>query len=279
MNKTVEEFAALVSPELQDEQIDLLRAALTYAKTEYPDLDVEECVRHVEGLADRVRNYAGSSPDSQAAFAAMNRVLYEEDGFRGNRDNYYDPQNSYLNRVLERRTGIPITLSVIYMEVARRAGLPVFGVAMPGHFLLKHYEVDGRQTFIDAFHAGRLLTPGEAILRVKEIYEDESRLQPEFMNSVGKRQILTRMLNNLRSIYISTRAFKKALAIVDLVLAIHPRSPEDLRQRALLRYNEGMLRAAAEDLDDYVRVAPEASDADEMRQTALSIRRTLAMMN
>lgn len=279
MKRTVEEFAAQVSPELSDEEIDLLSAALTYARAEYPGLEVDQCVGSVERLADRVRNYVGSSLEPKAAFAAMNRVLFEEDGFHGNRDDYYDPQNSYLNRVLERRTGIPITLSVVYMEVARRIGLPVFGVGMPGHFLLKHYDVDGAQTFIDPFHAGRLLTPGETLMRMKEVYEGEMQLQPEFMSPVGKRQILTRMLNNLRSIYISSRAFKKALSIVDFVLAIHPRSPEDLRQRALLRYNEGMLRAAAEDLDEYVRVAPEASDAEEMRQTALSIRRTIAMMN
>jgi regulator of sirC expression with transglutaminase-like and TPR domain len=104
-------------------------------------------------------------------------------------------------------------------------------------------------------------------------------LQPEFLNSVSRRQILTRMLNNLRSIYISQRNFKKALTIVDFILAIHPRSPDDLRQRALLRYNEGMLRPAIDDLEEYLRLAPDASDAEEMKQTVLSIRRSIAMMN
>ena len=279
MSTTIEQFTALVAPELQDEEIDLLKAALTYARAEYPDLEMENYHRLLDSLAERALRKSGDRCESLAVLSAVNQVLFEEEGFRGNRDDYYDPRNSYLNQVLDRRTGIPITLSLVYMEVAKRVGVPVFGVGMPGHFLLKHYDVDGQQRFIDAFHGGRLLTTAETQLRMKEVYEGQLPMQPEFMNTVGKRQILTRMLNNLRSIYISSRNFKKALRTVDFIVAIHPRSPEDIRQRALLRYNEGMLRAAAEDLDEYVRIAPEASDADEMRQTALSIRRTIAMMN
>lgn len=279
MRKTIDEFAALVAPEVQDEDIDLLRAALTYARAEYPNLDVESYVARVDVLAARVRQQLGESLETSAVLTTVNRVLFEEELFRGNKDDYYDPRNSYLNQVLERKTGIPITLSLIYMEVARRVGLPVFGVGMPGHFLLKHYDIDGQPTFIDAFHGGKLLSAAECEVRMQEVYEGQLQLRPEFTNTVSKRQMLTRMLNNLRSIYISSRNFKKALTIVDFILAIHPRSPEDLRQRALLRYNEGMLRGAAEDLDEYVRIAPEASDAEEMRQTALSIRRTIAMMN
>lgn len=279
MAKTINEFAALVAPGMQDEKIDLLRASLTYARSEYPELDIEEYVGRVAALADRVRQQVGDRLEAGAVLAALNRVLYEEEGFEGNREDYYDPRNSYLNDVLDRKTGIPITLSVVYMEVARCVGLVVFGVGMPGHFLLKHYDIDGQQMFIDPFHSGRQLTAAECQVRMEEVYQGQLQLQPEFTNTVGKRQMLTRMLNNLRSVYISSRNFKKALRIVDFILAIHPGSPEDLRQRALLRYNEGMLRLAAEDLDEYVKMAPEASDADEMRQTAFSIRRTIAMMN
>lgn len=278
MPKTIDDFAALVATEVGDD-IDLLRAALTYARAEYPKLDVELYVARVDALAHRVRDQLGDSLEPAVVLPTVNRVLFEEEKFRGNKDDYYDPRNSYLNEVLDRKMGIPITLSLIYMEVARRVGMPVFGVGMPGHFLLKHYDIDGQQTFIDAFHGGRLLTTAECEVRMQEVYEGQLQLQPEFTNTVSRRQMLTRMLNNLRSIYVSSRNFKKALTIVDFILAIHPRSPEDLRQRALLRYNEGMLRGAAEDLDEYVRIAPEASDAEEMRQTALSIRRTMAMMN
>lgn len=277
--KTIDQFAGLVAPDVPDEDIDLLRAALTYACSEYPNLDVETYVHRVETLARRVRQELKDSLEPRDILATLNQILFREEGFRGNRDDYYDPRNSYLNEVLDRKTGIPITLSLIYMEVARRVGMLVFGVGMPGHFLLKHYDVDGQQTFIDPFNSGSLLTAAECEVRMEEVYQGRLQLQPEFMNTVGKRQMLTRMLNNLRGIYVSSRNFKKALTIVDFILAIHPRSPEDLRQRALLRYNEGMLRGAAEDLDEYVKIAPEASDAEEMRHTAISIRRTLAMMN
>lgn len=279
MNTVLGDFVALVSPEIADENIDVLRAALTYARSEYPALDVEQYVARVDLLAARIRSVLPAEAGAHEILNIINRVLFEEEKFRGNRNDYYDPRNSYLNEVLDRRLGIPITLSVLYMEVARRVGVPVFGVGMPGHFLLKHYDVGGHETFIDPFSGGHLLNHTECEVRMGEVYGGQIRMQRQFLNSVRNRQILTRMLNNLRSVYISGRSFRKALTIVDFIVTLHPRSPEDIRQRALLRYNEGMLRLAAEDLDEYVRIAPDASDAEEMRETALSIRRSLAMMN
>ena len=278
-SSVLSDFASLVAPEIPDEQIDLLQAALLYAKPEYPSLEMRQCVNRIEQLAARVIDRRGSCEDSAHTIASINAILFQEEGFTGNQSEFYDPRNSYLNEVLDRKLGIPITLSVIYMEVARRVGLPVFGVGLPGHFLLKHFDLGGQPIFIDPYVAGRLLSPAECQVRMDEVYGGQVPMQPEFLNTVNKRQILTRMLNNLRSIYISHRNFKKALTIIDFVLAIHPRSPEDLRQRALLRYNEGMLRGAVQDLDEYLKIAPDASDADEMRQTALSIRRSIAMMN
>jgi regulator of sirC expression with transglutaminase-like and TPR domain len=210
---------------------------------------------------------------------ALNQVLFDEEGLRGNNDDYYDPRNSFLNDVLDRKLGIPITLALIYMEVARRVSFPLFGVGMPGHFLLKHYDVEGRQVLIDAFNRGRIVTATDCQRRLDEIYGGQMPLQPEFLMTVSRRQMLTRILNNLKSVYLSGRNFRKALPIVDLVLAIYPRSPEDVKQRALLRYSLGQLRGAADDLGDYLKMSPEASDADEIRQVALSLRRTLASMN
>ena len=279
MSPVIEEFAALVAPEIADEKIDLLRAALTFARPEYPGLDESRYLGLIDEYADRVRSRRGESEDPAHTIASINVVLFQQEGFAGNQSEFYDPRNSYLNDVLDRKLGIPISLSVIYMEVAQRVGLPVFGVGLPGHFLLKHYDLNGNQIFIDPYVAGRLLSPAECQTRLDEVYGGQMPLQPEFLNSVSRRQILTRMLNNLRSIYISQRNFKKALTIVDFILAIHPRSPDDLRQRALLRYNEGMLRPAIDDLEEYLRLAPDASDAEEMKQTVLSIRRSIAMMN
>ena len=274
----IETFSAFVAPEIEDEKIDLIRAALVIARTEYPNLDIEVYAARMEQLARRVAALV-PHPERQPALAALNRVLFEELNLRGNREDYYDPRNSFLNDVLDRGLGIPITMSIVYMEVARRVGFSLAGVGMPGHFLLKHYGPDGQETLIDCFNRGDILSRQDCQSRLDEIYSGEMTLRPEFLHPISRRQILTRMLNNLKTVYLSTRNFRKALPIADLILVIYPRSSEDVKQRALLRYSMGLHGLAAEDLDQYLKMSPNASDAEEIRQMALSIRRMLVLMN
>jgi regulator of sirC expression with transglutaminase-like and TPR domain len=274
-----EAFAALVGPHVDDEQIDLVRGALTIARTEYPELNIESYVRRVDELALQAESRVTEVGDAAETIAAVNYVLFQEAGLRGNREDYYDPRNSFLNDVLDRCLGIPITLALIYMEVGRRLGFPLFGVGMPGHFLLKNYDIDGSETLIDCFNGGDILNAQDCQRRLDEIYSGQMTLRPEFLFAVSRRQMLTRILNNLKTVYMTARNFKKVLPLVDLVLVIYPRSPEDVKQRALLRYSLGQTRAAADDLEEYLKMSPEASDSDEIRQTALSIRRMLALMN
>jgi regulator of sirC expression with transglutaminase-like and TPR domain len=272
-------FAALVGQEIEEERIDLVHASLTIAQTEYPNLDTSAYYEKIEELARRVKRLVPDLGDPSESITALNRVLFEEEGFRGNGEDYYDPRNSFLNDVLDRKLGIPITLAVVYMEVARRVGFPLVGVGMPGHFLLKHYDVEGREILIDPFNRGSILTAKDCQRCLDEIYGGQMPLQPEFLMAVSRRQVLVRMLNNLKSIYLSGRNFRKALPIVDFILAIYPRSPEDVKQRALLRWSLGQTRGALADLDDYLKMSPDASDADEIRQTAASLRRMRATMN
>jgi len=272
-------FVLLVGQEVEDERIDLVRAALTIAQTEYPDLDVDAYCGRIESLAQRVKRQVPSLGDPSDSIAALNHVLFEEEGFRGNAEDYYDPRNSFLNEVPDRKLAIPITLAVVYMEVARRVGFPLVGVGMPGHFLLKHYDVEGREILIDPFNRGSVLTAIDCQSRLDQIYGGQMPLQPEFLMAVSRRQVLVRMLNNLRSIYLSSRNFRKALPVVDLILAVYPRSPEDVKQRAMLRWSLGQSRGALADLEDYLKMSPDASDADEIRQTAASLRRMMATMN
>ena len=272
-------FAALVRPEIEDDRIDLLRAALTFARIESPRLDIERYVHRVEELARRVDASIHDTDDPGECVAALNRVLFQEEEFRGNTVDYYDPRNSFVNELLDRRLGIPITLSLLYMEVGRRAGFPLFGVGMPGHFMVKHYDVNGRSILIDAFEHGAIVTEEDCRRKVNSIYAGQITLQPDFLLTVTRRQMLTRMLNNLRTIYMSQRDFRRAVQVVDLVLAIYPRSPEDVKQRAALRYNLGDNGGALADFDEYVKMAPDASDAEEIRQTALALRRQIALMN
>lgn len=272
-------FAGLVGPEVKDEDIDLLRAALTIAQTEYPDLNIDHYIHRVDELASRAEGRISEVGDVRQTISALNHVLFEEAGLHGNKMDYYDGRNSFLNDVLDRGLGIPITLAVVYMETGRRLGFPLFGVGMPGHFLLKHYDIDGKETLIDCFNGGNILTMQDCQKRLDEIYSGQMTLRPEFLFAVSRRQILTRIINNLKAIYLEARNFRKALPLIDLLLAIYPRSPEDVKQRAMLRHSLGQLKGAAEDLENYLKMSPDASDADEIRQTALSIRRTLALMN
>lgn len=272
-------FAALVRSDVEDENVDLLRAALTFARIEEPQLDIERYVLQIAELASRVAAMIQDPGDPGQIIAALNQVLFQEEMFRGNTADYYNARNSFLHRVLDERTGIPISLALVYMEVGRRVGFALFGVGMPGHFLLKHYDVDGRAILIDAFEHGSIVTEEDCRQKLNDIYSGQLALQPEFLLPVTRRQMLTRMLNNLRSIYLSQRDFRRALQVVDLILVIYPRSPEDVKQRAVLRYNLNDYRGALGDFDEYVKMSPDASDADEVRQTALSLRRSMAMMN
>jgi regulator of sirC expression with transglutaminase-like and TPR domain len=236
-------------------------------------------VARVDELAHAAESRINDIGDPREVIAALNHVLFQEAGLQWNREDYYDPRNSFINEVLDRRLGIPISLALIYMEVGRRLGFPLFWVGMPGHFLLKNYDIDGRETIIDCFNGGDILSAQDCQRRLDEIYSGQMTLRPEFLFAVSRRQMLTRILNNLKTVYLTARNFRKALPIVDLVLVAYPRSPEDVKQRALLRYSLGQSRDAADDLEEYLKMSPDASDADEIRQTALSIRRMLALMN
>ena len=326
----IEAFASLAGSGISDDAIDLTRAALLISRTRYPNLDIEAYAARIDSLARRVEGLvpkADSQPaangiaegepkvDARQTISALNYVLFGELGLRGNRDDYYDPRNSFLNDVLDRGLGIPISLSVVYLEVARRIGFPVAGIGMPGHFLLQYRpttdtDSDGKlpgmkrpdlnqpypnhlisnqpdlnqpdpnqEVLIDCFNQGHTLSPEDCQERLNEIYSGEMHLRPEFLHPVNHRQILTRMLNNLKTVYLSTRDFRKALIIADLMLVIRPHSAEDVKQRALLRYSLEMHNLAAQDLEEYLRLAPAAEDVDEVKQMWLSIRRMLAAMN
>jgi regulator of sirC expression with transglutaminase-like and TPR domain len=275
----LDNFTALVEPAREDASIDLAAATLAIARTEYPALDPRYYLGCLEALAQRVRSRMRSSPTARETIALLNRVLFDEEGLRGNRDDYYDPRNSFLNDVLDRKLGIPITLSVIYLDVARRVGFPIAGTGMPGHFLLKHYDVVAGEILIDPFNRGRIVCNADCQQRLNEIYSGELELQPEFLKAVTHREILIRVLNNLRQIYFTQRNFQKGLRILDLLLAIPPMSPELLRERGLVRLNLEQYFGAAQDLGAYLQLQPEAEDADDVSETLDMLRHLLARLN
>ena len=216
----------------EDEEINLAEAALLIAAEEYPRLDVELYIGQLDrfGVSAAKRTTGARTPLD--LIAAVNATLFEELGFHGNRESYYDPRNSYLNEVIDRRTGIPITLTVVYIEAANRVGLAIKGVGMPGHFIAKH-ETETGEILIDPFNEGRILGTVECSELLTETTGGAVELEMAHLEAVNNKQILTRMLTNLLAIHGATDK-RRALAAIDRILLLNPNSPRHLRDRGFL---------------------------------------------
>jgi regulator of sirC expression with transglutaminase-like and TPR domain len=271
-------FAALVA--LPDDAIDLGHASLLIAREEYPDLDVGRYLSRLDGMAADIapRLKEGEGPRSRVAH--LNRLMFEEMGFQGNREEYFDPRNSFLNDVLDRRIGIPISLSTVYLEVGRRIGCPLAGVAFPGHFLVRLGGVsESSEILIDPFNRGRLMTEEDCRALLLEMYKGQLEYRPEFLRRARNREILERMLNNLKGIYQQRRDFHMALKIQQLLLCIEPDRPDAIRDRGLIHYRLALIAEAAADLDRYLSLAPEAPDAPQIRTRLDEMKRLVPQMN
>jgi len=223
-----------------ENRLDLGRAALLIASEEYPGLDILRYVAKLEAMAAAVRREIEGTDDPVVKIDHLNRYLFLERGFRGNSQEYYDPRNSFLNDVLDRRLGIPITVSIVYMEVGRRVGMPLRGVGMPGHFIVKYASPDG-DIYIDPFNKGRVLSREACEELIEQVYGEPVPFQETFLATVTKKQILARMLMNLKAIYIHTKDYLKALSVVERLLIIEPDAEQEVKDRAALRNLIGML--------------------------------------
>jgi regulator of sirC expression with transglutaminase-like and TPR domain len=254
-------FASLVSRPA----IPLAEAALALASEEYPGLDVHAYLRQIDALAERVGRRLPESRPPLAVLMAMKVVLFEEERFRGNEKEYYDPRNSFLNEVLDRRLGIPITLCILYLEVAARNGLQLQGVGFPGHFLVKCPVSGGLpgDLFIDPFNGGDILAADECVARFRGALHGRE-FDPRFLEAVNPPQILARMLHNLKKIYVEAGDDVRALWVIDRLLILAPGNLEERRDRGLLSARLGGTAAAVKDLSDYLEGAPQASDAGEV---------------
>ncbi|MFN8523586.1 MAG: transglutaminase-like domain-containing protein [Chloroflexota bacterium] len=254
----VDRFAALLDRD--ESRIDLGSAAFALAALEYPDLDVAVQVQRLDRLAGEASRVLRATDPPRRHVAAINRVLFDEYGLRGNRDDYYDPRNSYLNEVLDRRLGIPITLSVIYMEVGRRLGLTLRGVGLPGHFLVRVATAD-EPLLVDPFGGGRLLDTEDCAALLRDVHGSEARLDPAMLRSVGTRAILYRMVTNLKLIYGRRQDLARAIRCLDALLLMEPGATREYRDRGLARLRAGDLKGARADLVTYTSAAPNAADA------------------
>jgi regulator of sirC expression with transglutaminase-like and TPR domain len=274
MNEARNELSRLAARE----PIPLARAALLMAKEEYPDLDVDKCLDQLTELAREAEPIVQAGSDTIERVQLLSDFLFTQKGFAGNRDEFADPRNSFLNDVLERRLGIPITLSLIYIEIGRRLGLNLFGVSFPAHFLVKAVDERG-ELIIDPFNGGAILTLEEIRARLARIYGQPVDVQPAMLKAVGARHILCRMLRNLKGIYLNGSDWPRALSALDRILMLDPRALDELLERGALYEKLECFSAALDDFQSFLSQAGEHAGADNAREAVVRLMRQVARIN
>lgn len=258
---------------VDDDTLPLLGTALLIASDEYPQLDADLYDTLLQSHAESLRGEIEAIESWPLKMAAINKHLFDELGYSGNSDAYYDPRNSYLNEVFERRLGNPISLAMVQIEVARRLGVPLDGVSFPGHFLVRLPVEDG-VLVMDPFNRGRPLGADELRERAKphlggEIPDDSALLQ--ILNPASHRAILIRMLRNLHGVYAEADDWERAARSADRVLKLSPDQPEALRDRGLAYLKLGHRQGARHDLGRYLRLNPDADDGTSLRERLVEL--------
>ena len=280
----LERFAEMLSRE--DGKIELASACLQIAEDAYPGLDVGGYVGEIERFAKRLRSRLAQDAVAEDRVIALNEFLFDDLGFSGNTDNYYDPRNSYLNEVLDRRTGIPITLAVLYMEIGRRINLPLEGVSFPGHFLVR-LPLRGGTLVLDPFSGGVPQSEDELRERLKRVIpRDAAGGVPlaelpldQFLEPASNRQILARVLRNLKGVYREKDHPERLLEVLNRMIIVAPESAAELRDRGLVYQRLECWRPALKDLSDYLEREPDAADVHEVRVKMVELSMRCARLN
>jgi regulator of sirC expression with transglutaminase-like and TPR domain len=259
-------FAKIV----QSPRCELARGALEIARIAYPDLDETQSLAELDRLADGVRPRLMPGYSAVDRALTVSRYLFGDCGFTGNAEEYYDVRNSFLNDVLTRRTGIPITLSTVLMEVGTRVGVPFEGVGFPGHFLVRVPAGAGEHLILDPFHGGQRVDDDELLERLRTLADANQGPQfesvpPDFLTPTSPRAMLGRMLRNLLRVYLERDSDAEALLAVDLLLVLTPQGADEIRTRGFLYERLGCPAAAANDFNRYLELAPDADDVEQIR--------------
>jgi len=263
---------------LDDETFSLDRAALILALEDYPELDIQQYLRQLDTLAARTEVLIGTDLSAGSVINSINEVLFVQEGFRGNSEDYYDPRNSFLNEVLDRKLGIPISLSVLYMEVARRISFPIEGVGFPGHFLVKYVDND-REIIIDAFNLGRILTMNDCQELLDKTYNGTISMNSSMLQPMGKRSIITRMLYNLKGVYAQQEQHYRTLSVIDKILLLNPGTPSEVRDRGLIYMQTSLFAKALADLEYYLAHALASEDASYIQNHVKMLRGIVTAAN
>jgi regulator of sirC expression with transglutaminase-like and TPR domain len=270
------QVAAELERAMQSPGEELAPAALAIARVEYPSLDTGPYLALLDRMGEEASSRIGRPHERpfEDTLRAFNEYFYDEQGFAGNRDRYDDPRNSFLNEVLNRRTGIPISLAVVYLEVARRAGLRLAGVNFPGHFLLRAPQENGVRgtgdvTIVDPFHGGAFLSEGDCRELLRQHVGEAAAFDRSLLDPATRTQIVVRILVNLKRLYVRMRSFPQARFISDLLLSVEPSAIVELRDRGLLAYHLQDFAGALRDLESYLRLLPRETTAPDESEAAL----------
>jgi regulator of sirC expression with transglutaminase-like and TPR domain len=246
-----------------DDQINLAGAALMVAREEYLQLPEERYLSRLDLLAEETRDRLDDETAPLLVLQELLATLYNRHGFRGNREAYYDPRNSFLNDVLDRKLGIPLTLGIVVLEVGWRLRLPLEGVNFPGHFLVR-FRGDAIDLLIDPYDGGAVRFEDEAQELLDRVYGGMIKVDDSFLQSATKREMLVRMLVNLKSLYLNVRDHGRALAVVERLLLIRPLRSAEIRDKGVILARLGRNREALEQLEAYLNVSPDASDSQRI---------------
>jgi regulator of sirC expression with transglutaminase-like and TPR domain len=268
--QALEALAARVGDDLP-----LDRTLLLIAKEEYPQLEIDRYLEALDRWGARARHLEAECGDTAQA---LRQTLFLEGSFRGNSDNYYDPRNSMLNEVIDRRIGIPITLSIVYLEVAKRAGARAVGVGFPGHFLVRH-EVGSRSILIDPFAKGAIAHRADCERLLKSASGEERELEPWMLAPSSPRSIVIRVLTNLKHAYMLQKDYANAVRAIDRMLIFDPELWPDRRDRGLMMAELGFVGAAIHDLEAYIEHCGPAQDGDQIRRVLPVLKKKLTLLN
>ncbi|MGG6265292.1 SirB1 family protein [Leptolyngbya sp. AN03gr2] len=249
-----------------DENIDLEKAALYIAQEEYPNLDIEQYLNTIDKMAAEIQARLPEEAYPLRIVQTINQYLYKDLGFYGNSEDYYNPQNSFLNDVIDRKTGIPISLALLYLAIAKRIDFPMVGIGMPGHFLIRPAVNDEMDIFVDAYHDGEILFTQDCQERLNQLAGQPVEMRPQFLEAVTSKQFLARMLTNLKGIYLNQGKIGKCLTMIERILILFPDAPYELRDRGIIYFQTNRWIEARQDLEGYLDSVPKANDRDVIQQ-------------
>ena len=279
MTPQAERFRRLVRG--PDDEINLAEAALLIASEEYANLDIAAYLARLDEMAATLKHRLRADISPADTIIALNRFLFDEHGFSGNAADYYDPRHSFLNEVLDRKRGIPLTLALVYIEIGRRIGLPVQGIAFPAHFLVKCQLREGTLV-LDPYAKGISLSFDEIRQRIKSLrngVEPPRSVIAGMLAAASNKEILVRMLRNLKGIYSHHQEWLKALAATDRIISVMPELAEEYRDRGMIYLSLECFRAALFDLQAYIKMLPVAEDADTVRRKVVELQAVASRLN